>query len=54
MKLFEPCRTAAIDQLGLDDDERILILGAGTGGDLKHLPREAQVTAVDITRSLVR
>lgn len=53
-KLFEPGRKAAIDQLDLEGDERILILGAGTGGDLQYLPQDAEITAVDITPSMVR
>ncbi len=53
-KLFEPGRRAAIEQLDLDGDERILILGVGTGRDLEHLPRDARITAVDITPSMVR
>lgn len=53
-KLFEPGRTAAIDQLELEGDERILILGAGTGGDLEHLPPAGEIATVDITPSMVR
>lgn len=47
-------RQRAIERLELDEDDRILILGAGPGVDLEYLPEAASVTAVDITPAMVR
>lgn len=52
-KPFERGRVRAIDQLDVEADDRVLILGSGTGSDLEYLPSEATVTAVDITPAMV-
>lgn len=52
-KPLEPGRRRAIDRLGLQPDDRILILGSGPGLDLNYLPTEASITAIDINQSMV-
>lgn len=51
---FERGRARAIERLDLDPDDRILILGCGTGLDLEYLPADSSVTAVDVTEAMVR
>lgn len=51
---FHAARRRAITQLHLQGNERILIVGAGTGLDLHFLPRSVQVTAIDITPTMLR
>lgn len=50
---WEPGRKRAIDRLDLQADERICILGAGTGGDLEHLPPGVEVTAIDRSPAMI-
>lgn len=52
-KPFETGRRQAIDRLDPDPDDRILILGCGTGMDLDYLPATASITAMDITPAMV-
>jgi ubiquinone/menaquinone biosynthesis C-methylase UbiE len=51
---LERGRERAVDQLDLQPGDRVLILGAGTGSDLKYLPDDVQVTAVDAAPAMVR
>lgn len=51
---FERGRRRAIERLDPDPDDRILVLGAGTGLDLAYLPRDCSVTTVDVVESMVR
>lgn len=51
---LEGGRERAIEGLSLRPEDRILILGCGTGADLKYLPRGASVTALDLTPGMVR
>lgn len=53
-RVFEPGRVRAIDRLEPAAEDRILILGAGTGRDLEHLPPTAEITTVDLTPAMVR
>ena len=46
-------RRHAIELLRLRGDERILIVGCGTGLDLGLLPRTSAVTAIDLTPAMV-
>ena len=46
-------RRRALELLAVKPGERVLIVGCGTGLDLEHLPREAEVTAVDLTPAMV-
>lgn len=46
-------RRRSIELANIQPDERVLIVGCGTGLDLELLPRGAQVTAVDLTPAMV-
>lgn len=46
-------RRRALELLDVTKGERVLIVGCGTGLDLELLPRNAHVTAVDLTPSMV-
>lgn len=46
-------RVHSIELLGLKPGERVLLLGAGTGLDLAHLPPGCEVSAVDITPGML-
>jgi phosphatidylethanolamine/phosphatidyl-N-methylethanolamine N-methyltransferase len=50
---FSAQRRRSIELLGLKPGERVLVVGAGTGADLPHLPRYVAVTATDITPAMV-
>lgn len=53
-KPFERGRRRAIDRLDPGPDDRILIVGCGTGLDLDHLPNEASITAIDLVSANAR
>lgn len=53
-KPWDRGRRRAVQRLELAPDDRILIIGCGTGSDLPYLPEGASVTAVDITPAMVR
>lgn len=46
-------RRRAIKLADIKPGERVLISGCGTGLDLPHLPREIDVTAIDLTPAMV-
>lgn len=47
-------RRRAVEQLGLNPGEKVLIAGAGTGLDLDYIPGGVEITAVDITPAMVK
>src|SRR5208283_1740288 len=51
--IFHRRRTRAIQLLALQPQERVLIVGAGTGLDLPLLPSGLLVTAVDLTPAMI-
>lgn len=51
---LERGRKHAIERLAPTPDDRILLLGCGTGADLKYLPNEADITALDAAPAMVR
>lgn len=53
-KPFEAGRKRAIERVDIQPNDRILILGCGTGMDLDYLPADASVTAIDVSKSMVR
>ncbi len=50
---LQKSRKKAIDRLDIAPKSKILIVGAGTGGDLELLPAGAEITAIDITPSML-
>lgn len=46
-------RKKAIDHLDIPANCKILIVGAGTGKDLELLPSDVEITAIDITPSML-
>jgi len=51
---LERGRERAIERLDIQPDDRVLILGSGTGMDLDYLPTGVEVTALDVTPAMVR
>jgi ubiquinone/menaquinone biosynthesis C-methylase UbiE len=51
---FERGRQASIHRLHLRPGQRILMIGAGTGLDLPHIPPDAVLTAIDVTPAMLR
>lgn len=51
---LENGRRRSIELLALEKGERVLLIGAGTGLDLEHLPRGVQVMAVDLSPAMLR
>lgn len=51
---FEAGRKRAIERVDPQPDDRILILGCGTGMDLDYLPADASVTAIDVSEAMIR
>jgi ubiquinone/menaquinone biosynthesis C-methylase UbiE len=51
---FEAARRASIERLRLARDDRVLIVGAGTGLDLDFLPAGVDVTAIDVTPAMLQ
>jgi len=51
---FERGRSLSIDRVDPDPDDRILLVGAGTGLDLEHLSPGPSVTALDLVGANVR
>jgi ubiquinone/menaquinone biosynthesis C-methylase UbiE len=47
-------RRRSIELLELRPGERVLILGCGPGIDLDWMPRDIRITAIDVTRAMVR
>lgn len=46
-------RRRALELLRVQSNERVLIVGCGTGLDLELLPRDTRVTAIDLTPAMV-
>ena len=50
---FRKKRRRSIKAADIQPGERVLLVGAGTGLDLDFIPREAQITAIDITPAML-
>jgi phosphatidylethanolamine/phosphatidyl-N-methylethanolamine N-methyltransferase len=50
---FAAARRVSIERLRLVAGNRVLIVGAGTGLDLPHLPPNVDITAVDVTPAML-
>jgi ubiquinone/menaquinone biosynthesis C-methylase UbiE len=53
-RVLEQSRKISLETLGVQPGEKVLIIGAGTGNDLDHLPAGSQITATDITPAMVK
>jgi len=53
-KLLNDSRRRSLALLNVKPGEKVLIIGAGTGLDLDHLPIGSHITATDITPAMVR
>jgi phosphatidylethanolamine/phosphatidyl-N-methylethanolamine N-methyltransferase len=51
---FDAARRLSIDWLRLAPNDRVLIVGAGTGLDLDFLPSNVHVTAIDATPAMLK
>lgn len=51
---FEEARRRSIERLRLAPGDRLLMVGAGTGLDLEHLPAGLAITAIDVTPAMLR
>jgi ubiquinone/menaquinone biosynthesis C-methylase UbiE len=51
---FAPQRRRAFDLAAIQPGEDVLIVGCGTGLDLPFIPRDARLTATDLTFAMVR
>jgi phosphatidylethanolamine/phosphatidyl-N-methylethanolamine N-methyltransferase len=51
---FAEARRRSIDRLQLTAGERLLIVGAGTGLDLPHVPGDVEITAIDVTPAMLK
>lgn len=51
---FRPYRKASIESLNVQPDEKVLVLGAGTGLDLEFLQEVESITAIDITPAILQ
>lgn len=51
---FSEARRRSIRHLALREGDRVLVVGAGTGLDLDHLPPGVSVTAIDVTPAMLR
>ncbi len=52
-KMLDNSRKFGIELAQLTPDEKVLIVGAGTGLDLLYLPENISVTATDITPAMI-
>ncbi len=50
---FAPMRKHSINQLNWNGNEHVLILGAGSGLDFRHLPKVKHVDAIDIAPGML-
>ena len=50
---FDEYRELSIEGLKLRSNDKILIVGAGTGLDLNYLTKQKNITAIDLTNSMV-
>lgn len=51
---FDAARRLSIGRLRLAPSDRVLIVGAGTGLDLDHVPSNVHVTAIDVTPAMLK
>jgi len=52
-RIFKDSREKSIDSLEIQPGDKVLIIGSGTGLDLEFLPVGCEITATDLTPSMV-
>lgn len=52
-RIFETSRRISIEELNIQDGDKVLIIGAGTGLDLKYIQAKCEITAIDITPAMI-
>lgn len=53
-RIFKKPRRRSLQLLDLQPDERVLLVGAGTGLDLPLIPAGPTITAIDLVRGMLR
>lgn len=53
-RIFSSSRAKSISYLDIKPQDKILLIGAGTGLDLEYIPKTANSVATDITPAMVR
>ena len=52
-RIFSKSRNKSIKELGINPDDEVLIVGAGTGLDLEFIAGNCHITATDITPAMI-
>ena len=52
-RIFSKSRNKSITELGIKQDDEVLIVGAGTGLDLEFIADDCHITATDITPAMI-
>jgi ubiquinone/menaquinone biosynthesis C-methylase UbiE len=52
-RVFDQSRKRSIESMQIQPGDKVLIVGAGTGLDLEFLPNYCEITATDLTPSMV-
>jgi len=52
-RIFSKSRNKSIKELGINPDDEVLIVGAGTGLDLEFIADNCHITATDITPAMI-
>ena len=52
-RVFDPGRRLAVESLETAPQDRVLIVGIGTGLSLRHFPPEAMLTGIDISDAML-
>jgi len=50
---FEPFRKLSISRMRTHSNQKVLLVGAGTGLDFKHFPKDVELVSTDITPMMV-
>lgn len=51
--LFEGPRKREFELAGIQPGARVVVIGVGTGLDIDHLPRDTEVTGIDVTAAML-
>ncbi|NEW80922.1 MAG: class I SAM-dependent methyltransferase [Mariniphaga sp.] len=52
-RIFSKSRNRSINELGINPDDEVLIVGAGTGLDLEFITQDCHIIATDITPAMI-